>query len=175
MYNKFNLTESERNQILNMHKKEGYRQPLNESIDGNNMIDNEKFKNDYYFKKFSEHAQHFQQLADDLIDGASTEDNDENIGLEDKWNKYLMNLKNKDYQFDSSVGREITNDLYGRVLDYPFAEGNSSDNAIGIAIITFMKMGRGQDDIKIVKLMNICKRYYGNDNFNIFTTRKQSE
>jgi len=33
MYKNFNLTESEREQILNMHKEHGYKKPLNEDIE----------------------------------------------------------------------------------------------------------------------------------------------
>ena len=37
MYKNFNLTESEKEQILNMHKDHGYGQPLNESFDDYKM------------------------------------------------------------------------------------------------------------------------------------------
>jgi tRNA U38,U39,U40 pseudouridine synthase TruA len=169
MYKNFNLTESEREEILNGHKDHGYKQPLNESIDGNNMIENEKFKNDFYFKKFSEHAHHFEKLANNLMDGVN------GISLEEKWVNYLNQMKNKDFSFSTNLGVNITNDLYGKVLDYPLAEGESSDNAVGIAIVTFLKMGRTQDDIKIVKLMNIIKRYIGSDDFKVFTTKRHTE
>ncbi len=33
MYKNFNLTESEKEQILNMHKEHGYKKPLNEDIE----------------------------------------------------------------------------------------------------------------------------------------------
>lgn len=34
MYKNFNLTESEKKQILNQHKEHGYKKPLNEQEDG---------------------------------------------------------------------------------------------------------------------------------------------
>ena len=39
MYKNFTLTESEREQILNMHKDKGYNKPLNEQID-TSFLDN---------------------------------------------------------------------------------------------------------------------------------------
>ena len=38
MYKNFTLTESEKEQILNMHKDKGYRQPLNEQPTGENKV-----------------------------------------------------------------------------------------------------------------------------------------
>lgn len=170
MYKNFTLTESEREEILNRHKEHGYKQPIDEdNFNGNDMVNNENFKNDYYFKKFSTHQHRFERMADDLMDGV-----DGNT-LDEKWNNYLSQMKNKNHKFNTTIGTEITNDIYGRVLDYPLAEGNSIDDATGIAIVTLMKMGRDNNNIKIVKLMNISKRYYGNNNdFKVFTTKKNN-
>ena len=40
MYKNFNLTESEREQILNQHKGYGYKKPLNEQSLGNENVEN---------------------------------------------------------------------------------------------------------------------------------------
>jgi tRNA U38,U39,U40 pseudouridine synthase TruA len=133
------------------------------------MIENERFKNDFYFKKFSEHSHHFEKLADNLMGGVDGD------SLEEKWFNYMNQMKNKDFSFSTDLGVNITNDIYGKVLDYPLAEGESLDNAVGIAIVTFLKMGRTKDDIKIMKLMNIVKKYIGGDDFKVFTTKKHTE
>jgi len=43
MYKNFNLTESEKEQILNMHKDHGYKKPLNEINESSTMDDEEYF------------------------------------------------------------------------------------------------------------------------------------
>ena len=50
MYKNFNLTESEREQILNQHKGYGYKKPLNEQSLGNENVEDEKEELSFHMK-----------------------------------------------------------------------------------------------------------------------------
>jgi hypothetical protein len=92
MYKNFNLTESEKSKILNMHKKYGYKKPLNEEMEdvdlgkrtsmdsksdwGSNENDDEynnptsfKSKNKAKHEKYIEAAKNIKSILLDQNDG----------------------------------------------------------------------------------------------------------
>jgi hypothetical protein len=66
MYKNFNLTESEKEQILNMHKEHGYKKPLNEDIEmkSNDMSLDEAIDK---LKMFSEQLEEMSQQFYDMF------------------------------------------------------------------------------------------------------------
>jgi hypothetical protein len=91
MYKNFNLTESEKEQILNLHKEKGYKKPINEESYGDagnyemNSLAADRYHDEYSdymdklspeqqdaYKQLEQYEEEFKQLVQKMIQVGST-------------------------------------------------------------------------------------------------------
>jgi hypothetical protein len=135
MYKNFNLTESEKEEILNNHKEHGYKKPINEQMDGADMMPLK-----FIFKKLEKQRPNSFRIAVQQGTGAQfiigktkTQDNpfveyhpdyDENEGAKNFVYAYgKFDGKRKEYYHQYGNPSEVSGDELNKIVQFMLDHG----------------------------------------------------